>query len=263
MAAQERDDGESTEGLAHEAEPAPAEGGEERPPEQQDTDRLEPPGASDTEPAAPPLPVGPGGTSVLPPVPGGPPPTPEQPRWAARAQVPTRRADEYADEWVTEPPRRLLVPVLLTIAVMLLLGVVATGVWLALTADGPPAPSPTTTPATGTPTATETTSPTTTPPTTTTSPSPDGIQVPDVSGQEYEAAAQTLGGLGFEPERVDIFSDTVPEGLVIGTSPPEGSTIAAGETVRVFVSLGPEPTEGPTETSTPTPTETEDEGEGD
>src|SRR5262245_19741159 len=75
-----------------------------------ETARVEPVGPA-PGPGAPP-PVGPSGTSVLPPTPGGP---PEPPRWAARAQVPTPRVEQYGDEWVTEPPRSLLVPVLVTV----------------------------------------------------------------------------------------------------------------------------------------------------
>jgi hypothetical protein len=250
MTGQERDDAESSEGAAGGVGPAGEERAPEPTPDQRDTASLEPerPEEGPAQAAAPPA-VGPGGTSILPPVPGGPPAPVEQPRWAARAQVPTPRIEDYPDEWVTEPPRRVLFPVLLTVCVMLLLAVLGLGIWLALD-DGPgPAPSATT----GSSTTAVTTS-STPPTTTTTSATPTGITVPNLVGEEYADAAQTLAGLGLEPERSDVFDPSVPAGLVVATSPTVGTSVAAGQTITVFVSRGPEPTAAPTSTATTTGT---------
>lgn len=210
-----------------------------------DTAQVEPsPG-----PAQPPS-AGPSGTAVLPPVPDGERPA-EAPRWAARAQVPTPRVEDYGDEWDTEPPRSLLVPILVTVCVMLLLGVLTVGLWLML--SDRPAPVPTTTGPSSTTAATTSTS---TPATTTaTSAAPTGIRVPVVAGQEYEEAATTLAGLGLEPEREDVFS-AQPAGQVIGTDPTEGTTLAAGDSIKVYVSRGPQPTSSPTASPTASPVAT-------
>ena len=194
--------------------------------------------------------VGPSGTSVLPSVPDDAPPA-EPPRWAARAQVPRPQVEDYDDEWAAEAPRSLLMPVLLTVCVMLLLGVLTVGVWLVL--SDRPAPVPTTTgPST---TAAATTSTSSPPTTTATSATPTGIRVPVVAGQEYEEAATTLAGLGLEPEREDVFS-AQPAGLVIGTDPTEGATLAAGDSITVYVSRGPQPTSSATSSPTASPAAT-------
>lgn len=203
-------------------------------------------------PAAPPAgpprpPTGPSGTAVLPPAPGGPPSEP--PRWAARAQVPTPRVEEYPEEWVAaEPSRGVLVPVLVTLCIMLLFGVLGVGVWLIVSNQPDPGPTSPTTPATTVPTTTTTTA--TTPTTTTTSPTPGPIQVPPLTGETYEDAARALTELGLVPEREDVASDAVPPGHVVGTSPTAGIRVSPGDTIIVFVARETQPT------ATPTPTET-------
>jgi hypothetical protein len=174
--------------------------------------------------------------------------------------VPTPRIEDYTEEWVPEPPRRSLVPVLVTIFVTLLAGVFGFGIWLALVNDSGPAPSPSAPPAT-TP-ATTTTSTTPAPTTTTPSPTPSGIEIPNLVGQLYEDAALTLAGLGFETQRVDLFNATVPEGRVIVTDPTPGSVVPTGETITIIVSKGPEPTQSPAGSGEPTGGDDE-EDEGD
>jgi beta-lactam-binding protein with PASTA domain len=71
----------------------------------------------------------------------------------------------------------------------------------------------------------------------------DGPQlksVPAVVGLRYSVAARRLRKAGFEPDRRDQTSDTVAKGVVIASSPPEGTERPAGETVTLTVSLGPE-----------------------
>ena len=265
MAAQEReDDAEPNRGGAADGARAggtgpggatpsgPAEG---TPPagDQADTARVQPPVGPGPGPGAPP-PAGPDATSVLPPTPGGGRPAPEAPRWAARAQVPTPRVQEYGDEWVTEPPRSLFMPILVTVCVMLLLGVLGAGLWLLLSdRPGPepsPSPSPTTAPVT---------SPTTGPTTTTTSASPTPTQVlvpPTLIDQEYEVAAEELRRIGLVPVREDVVNDDFEAGRVIGTNPTAGSPVAPGAEIIVFVSTGPEPTGSPSPSPSASPTTT-------
>ena len=62
--------------------------------------------------------------------------------------------------------------------------------------------------------------------------------VPDVSGGSYEGATAALGGIGLEASRVEAYSDSVPQGQVIGTSPGSGASVKRGSTVKVTVSRG-------------------------
>jgi hypothetical protein len=173
--------------------------------------------------------------------------TVEPPRWAARARVPTPKAeDDYADQWAVEQPRTALLPVLLTVVIMLLLGVFGVGIWLLLSNQpAPNAPAPP--PAATTTATTQATTPGTT--TTTASPTESAVAVPDVVGKDYADAAVALVGAGLKPDRHDQFSDTVPAGTVIAVDPPKDTPVAPGTVITVFVSEGPQPT--PTATASP------------
>ena len=62
---------------------------------------------------------------------------------------------------------------------------------------------------------------------------PDGLV-----GQPYDAVAAKLTELGLKPTRDDQYSDTVPEGSVVSTTPAAGATAAKGSSVTVVVSKG-------------------------
>jgi len=64
--------------------------------------------------------------------------------------------------------------------------------------------------------------------------------VPDLSGQTYDGASKQLQSLRLNPLRRDDFSDTVPPGAVMGTSPPAGTSVPRDGTVTVSVSKGPD-----------------------
>lgn len=200
------------------------------------------------EAPVPPVDRGPSGTAVLPPV-AEPEQTPARPRWEGRAAVPTPpRVEEYPEPGY-EPPRSIAIPVLITVVVMLLVGVLAVGVWLILTnRRGDPTPFDT---ASATPPATTTSVPTTAPPTTT----PAGIAIPPVVDEDYDGAAAILEALGLEPAMLQEFNEAEP-GTVLGTDPPEGTLVAPGTIVTIIVSKGPEPPPT-TEPATPTPTSSE------
>jgi beta-lactam-binding protein with PASTA domain len=71
---------------------------------------------------------------------------------------------------------------------------------------------------------------------------PKPIAVPDVSGKPEGDARSTLTGLGFvvtDPSQ-QAFSDTVPAGQVIRTSPRAGTEKHAGDTITLVVSKGPQ-----------------------
>lgn len=192
--------------------------------------------------------VGPSSTSVMPPVED----VPGSPRWSARASVRTPDVvEDQPDEWA-EPPRSVLVPVLVTACILLLVALFALGTWLIFA--GRPSGTPTTTP-----TVQNATPPATTQAQTSTSAARTPIPIPDVRGLDYETAAARLSALGFTPVRRDEIDSEVPKGKVVGTDPPKGTPVVPGESVRinVIVSLGPPeqtttapPSEGPSTTPT-------------
>lgn len=90
--------------------------------------------------------------------------------------------------------------------------------------------------------------PPTTPPTTT-------ATVPNLVGLTESAAQIALADAGLTVGTVsDVYSATVPEGVVISQNPTAGATMVQGATVNIVVSLGPDPgvpPDGePTETTT-------------
>jgi serine/threonine-protein kinase len=69
---------------------------------------------------------------------------------------------------------------------------------------------------------------------------PPLLQVPDVSGQPFDAGAKTLADAGFKVQRKDDFSDSVEKGKIISTTPSGASQALKGATVNVSVSKGPD-----------------------
>jgi serine/threonine-protein kinase len=70
---------------------------------------------------------------------------------------------------------------------------------------------------------------------------PKLYQLPDVSGKQLDDATATLTDLGpltvvGEPRQQ--YNDTVPQGKVIGTSPPAGTKVKADQPITILVSLG-------------------------
>ena len=66
--------------------------------------------------------------------------------------------------------------------------------------------------------------------------------IPDLAGQAKDAAIQTLKAMGFTSTSVsESYSDTVPEGAVIGTDPAAGTSVERGTTIGIIVSSGPQP----------------------
>jgi hypothetical protein len=201
-------------------------------------------GLAGDEPAG----TGPSGTGVLPTVPAEPTPPP---KWSARAQVRPRGDEDeevyrQADEWDDrDQPRGLLVPVLIGLVVLLFLALIALGIWLGLSGEEP-TPGPSATSASPTVTSPRTTPP----PTTATTTTPAEIPIPGLRGQSFAAASKTLTDLGFRVERANEPSLEVQEGQVIGTNPPEGTTLRPGTVITIVVSTGPP--EGPPTSAPPT-----------
>ncbi|MGH9067580.1 MAG: PASTA domain-containing protein, partial [Acidimicrobiales bacterium] len=65
--------------------------------------------------------------------------------------------------------------------------------------------------------------------------------IPDLStgGLTYDQAAAKLSSLGLAPTGQSVYSDSVPAGQVVATSPATGQQVARGATVTVQVSKGP------------------------
>jgi eukaryotic-like serine/threonine-protein kinase len=62
--------------------------------------------------------------------------------------------------------------------------------------------------------------------------------VPQVASLTYQQASQEIVASHLQPRRIDQTSPSVQKGRVIATSPQEGSLVAAGSVVKVFVSAG-------------------------
>ena len=74
---------------------------------------------------------------------------------------------------------------------------------------------------------------------------PGEAPVPTLAGLPREQAEAQLRDAGFEPRVERSYSDTVPNGRVIATTPPGGTTIERGSTVILDVSRGREQVEVP------------------
>lgn len=70
---------------------------------------------------------------------------------------------------------------------------------------------------------------------------PAPVPVPDVVDATYDEAVATLANSRFTATRVDEFSDTVENGVVIRTDPAAGTELERDSSVTVVVSRGPEP----------------------
>ena len=69
------------------------------------------------------------------------------------------------------------------------------------------------------------------------------VAVPALTGSaaaSFVGAKAALGAAGLSASELDKFSDTVPRGKVIGTSPPGGTSVTVGSTVSVIISKGPD-----------------------
>lgn len=214
------------------------------------TQRL--PRPEDRTAAQPQVPSAPDRTAPLPPA-----ERPGPAAWSGRAEVPPPRPADYREpsgaEWYADDGgRRWWLPILWGVVVLLLLGVLGTGLWLALQAADDrtdPDPTPSVSPTRASP---STSAPTTAAPTTPSpSPSPTSepveVPVPPLVNLPQEAAEAVLDRLGLDHRVVYRASDR-PAGTVIDTDPEAGEPVPEGEEVTLFVSRGgPTPTASPSE----------------
>jgi beta-lactam-binding protein with PASTA domain/tRNA A-37 threonylcarbamoyl transferase component Bud32 len=67
------------------------------------------------------------------------------------------------------------------------------------------------------------------------------VEVPHVAGTATAAAEARLTQVGFAPTNRLVYSTTVPNGVVIATTPKDGARAVKGSTVTLDVSKGPQP----------------------
>jgi len=185
-------------------------------------------------------------TSVMPPAVG-----PEQApaRWAARAGVPVGGPRQTAPEqqWVPDqPPRTWWAPILIGLAILLLVGLIALGLWVATRSRTGTGPSPSTTPSSAATSASP--SPT---PSVSTSPTPTVtmVTVPSLRGVALTDAEQILQSQGLDWKVVTRVSDAFPAGTVIETDPAANSRVPAGTDVTLFVATPPPSSPAPSSAS--------------
>ncbi|WFE32982.1 PASTA domain-containing protein [Micromonospora sp. WMMD975] len=173
--------------------------------------------------------------------------------WSGRAGVPPPRPAGYPEpgaEWYGDEQagRRWWMPILLGILALILIGLIAAGVWLALRAadrDSGPGTSPSAVPSTSaSPSATPTSaspssSPSSTPPTTTAA----EVPMPPLVGLPEGVARSALDQLGID-YRVRRRPSDRPAGTVIETDPEAGYSVGEGERVTLVVAEAAAPTTG-------------------
>ncbi len=70
---------------------------------------------------------------------------------------------------------------------------------------------------------------------------PAPVAVPDVSGDTFATAQQTLQAKAFTAVAQNVYSNTVPVGQAVGTSPATGVLAPYGSQITVQISQGPQP----------------------
>jgi hypothetical protein len=153
-------------------------------------------------------------------------------------------------------------PIVVGILALLLLGILAYGVWLivqsrdrsASPAAPPTAAPPTATSTSATPRQTSS-APTTGPPTPTATTAAATVPVPQLVGLSEAAARAALERIGLTARVQFRPSDRTP-GTVIDTSPRPGASVPAGSQVTLVIAQAPTtaPPSSPAPTATATPT---------
>jgi len=71
------------------------------------------------------------------------------------------------------------------------------------------------------------------------------VSVPNIVGATYEVGASTLEDVDLVPTQIGQASESVAEGTIISTDPPAGQKVDPNFVVRIYVSLGKNPTTVP------------------
>lgn len=180
--------------------------------------------------------------------------------WSGRAQVPAPGrpavpgpAPAYWETHDDRGDRRWWMPILIGVVALLLLGVLALGIWLITQSRGggnePPIPSPSPSPTPSATTQPTSAAPTTEPPTPTAT-TPAAVTVPPLVGFSQERAREVLAGLGLA-YRLQFRSSDQPPGTVIATDPAAGAHVPVGE--KITLVIAEPPTQAPTTAAPTTP----------
>jgi hypothetical protein len=182
----------------------------------------------------------------------------ETARWSASAPVPPRGPapspvydeEPLYDEAGPRGERSWLTPVIVGVVAVVLLALLATGLWLIFNAEqqsgpgpsaSPPAePAPTTAAPVSSAARPTTAPPSTAPPTAAPPPSvpPQGVVVPRLIGLSEAEARQRLADAGL---RADVVRQPVPgvaPGTVVLSQPVEGTQVEPNSVVRLVVAAG-------------------------
>lgn len=74
---------------------------------------------------------------------------------------------------------------------------------------------------------------------------PEIHKVPDIAGKEYDLALVDVQATGLQATRAEKFDDAIPAGYVVETEPKIGTEVKPGQTIKIFVSKGPNPVKVP------------------
>src|SRR5437763_3479969 len=160
--------------------------------------------------------------------PAGEQPAGEQPaRWAARAGVPAAGPRPSEPQWVPDQqPRTWWAPILIGVAILVLVGLIALGLWVAVRSKPGTPTSPSPTPSSPAPSSA---SPSPAPsPTASTSPPVTMVVVPSLRGVSLSDAEQILQSQGLNWTVSTRVSSEFAAGTVIESNPPPESGVAAG-----------------------------------
>jgi len=166
--------------------------------------------------------------------------------WSGRAGVPPRTMREVRETgpvaWETsadQDGRRWWMPILIGIIALLLLGILAFGIWLILKSQenepGPPSPSPSV--SSTTPSASPTPAPTTSQPTPSAT-APAKVTVPTLVGLPEQEARAKLDELGL-PYRLQFRESDQPPGTVIATDPKARAEVDPDTVVTLVIAQSP------------------------
>jgi hypothetical protein len=177
---------------------------------------------------------------------------PEAPaKWSARAGVPVhgpRQAAPQEQAWVPDQePRTWWAPLLIVLAILVLLGLIGLGLWLAMRGQPAVGPSASAAPSSAASSASPSPSPT---PSQSTSvpPTVTMVPVPGLRGVSVSDAEQILQSQGLNSKVVTRVSD-LPAGTVIETNPPANALVPAGTEVTLFVATPPPSPSSPSPSS--------------
>jgi hypothetical protein len=218
-----------------------------------DETHVERPAGDETVPG----PLGPGSTSVMPPVAEDWAASRANPAWSGRAEVRAPNPATYQepgnwpDTMGREPRDRWWMPIVVGVIALILLAALAFGIYLIVQNSGddetpaPPvvpsvAPTQTTI---STPSATPSTEPTTTEPTptpSTTNPATTAITVPALRGLPLQEAETALSNMGLSWHVILRDDDALP-GTVIDSDPVEGQEVPPDTRITLVVAQGATP----------------------